>query len=371
MVTTAQLLAFTLAAIVITATPGPDNLMVLGMGVSRGRRAGIAFGLGCAFGCLSHTALAVLGVSALIAASPLAFTALRWVGGAYLVWLGVNAWRHAGRRPPVAGDGGGAVSLRALFLRGVVANAINPKVVLFFLSFLPQFVVPAQGRVAWQLGLLGLVFAVQAAVLFGLLGGFAGTHRRVAEPPAARRPVARPHRRRGVRGPRPAHGGKPLGAMAGDAHDLERFVQAQARQWADALAELRAGRQADALDLVRLPAAARARPQRHRTVLRPRGRARGRRLLAPPDARPAPEGGRARDAGRCQSRSAVEILGEVDAMKFRSCLTLFLQVAPDDRGPARGARPLLRRRARPGHVGAACAALSRRAAAVAAPRSWW
>lgn len=175
MLTTTQLLAFTLAALLITATPGPDNLMVLGMGMSRGRRQGIAFGLGCALGCLSHTALAVLGVSALVAASPLAFTALKWAGGAYLIWLGVNALRHAGATAAGSPGAGGAEGLRTLFFKGMLANAINPKVVLFFLSFLPQFVVPAQGELGLQLGVLGLVFTLQAALLFGLLGYFAGT----------------------------------------------------------------------------------------------------------------------------------------------------------------------------------------------------
>ena len=176
MITSAQLLAFLLAAILITASPGPDNLMVLGMGVSRGRRQGIAFGLGCALGCLSHTALAVLGVSAIVAASPVAFTALKWIGGGYLVWLGLQALRSAGAGPVAATPRPAEASapLRTLFFKGVFANAINPKVVLFFLSFLPQFVVQAHGHIAAQLGILGLVFTAQAAVLFGLLGYFAG-----------------------------------------------------------------------------------------------------------------------------------------------------------------------------------------------------
>jgi hypothetical protein len=91
-----QLLAFLLVALAITASPGPDNLMVLGMGMSKGRKPGMAFGLGCALGCLSHTALAVAGVSALVAASPTALTVLRWAGGLYLVWLGVQSLRSQG-----------------------------------------------------------------------------------------------------------------------------------------------------------------------------------------------------------------------------------------------------------------------------------
>jgi len=168
-----QFLGFLLAAILITASPGPDNLMVLGLGMSRGRKQGMVFGLGCALGCLSHTLLAVLGVSALIAASPVAFTALRVGGGLYLVWLGVNALRSQGGS--TTSDGNAAPqSLRSLFAKGLVANAINPKVVLFFLSLLPQFVIPANGNVPGQMLALGVTFTVQAAILFGLLGWFAG-----------------------------------------------------------------------------------------------------------------------------------------------------------------------------------------------------
>jgi len=173
MLTAAQTLAFLATAVMVTATPGPDNLMVLSMGMTRGRRAGMAFGLGCALGCLSHTLLAVIGVSALVAASPVAFTALKVAGGAYLLWMGVQAWRHAGT-VRVGGEAVAQAPLRQLFVKGLIANAINPKVVLFFLSFLPQFVVASQGQVEWQLGLLGVLFTAQAAVLFSLLGYFSG-----------------------------------------------------------------------------------------------------------------------------------------------------------------------------------------------------
>lgn len=176
MITPEQLLPFLLTAVLLTATPGPDNLMVLSVGASKGRRLGMAFGLGCAAGCLSHTLLAVLGVSAVLAASPVAFTALRWVGGAYLIWLGIGALRSRGGvgLPVVGADVAGDSAARQ-FAKGVLANAINPKVVLFFLSFLPQFVVPAQGNVPLQMAVLGVVFTLQAALLFGALGWFAGS----------------------------------------------------------------------------------------------------------------------------------------------------------------------------------------------------
>ena len=172
MLTPEQLIAFLLAAMVVTVSPGPDNLMVLGVGISRGRRHGVAFGLGCALGCLNHTLLAVAGVSALIAASPVAFTALKIAGGLYLVWLGVQALRSRGGAQ--ASTDVGSDTPARLFLRGVFANAINPKVMLFFLSFLPQFVDMGRGDVGLQIALLGLVFTAQGALLFGLLGWFAG-----------------------------------------------------------------------------------------------------------------------------------------------------------------------------------------------------
>ena len=172
MLTPEQFLGFLTAAILITLSPGPDNMMVLGAGIAKGRARGIAFGLGCALGCLNHTLLAVIGVSALIAASPTAFTALKVAGGLYLIWMGCQALRSrggaqvAGRVPDE--------SARQLFFKGLLANAINPKVVLFFLSFLPQFVVASRGDANWQIAWLGLIFTVQAALIFGLLGYFSG-----------------------------------------------------------------------------------------------------------------------------------------------------------------------------------------------------
>ena len=178
MLSVEQLFPFLLTAVFLTATPGPDNLMVLSVGASKGRRLGMAFGLGCACGCLSHTVLAALGVSALLAASPVAFMALRVIGGGYLVWLGIGALRSSNSLGvPAACDNaaaGPSDSAKRQFFKGVLANAINPKVVLFFLSFLPQFVLPGKGNVPLQMAVLGVVFTLQAAAMFSALGWFAG-----------------------------------------------------------------------------------------------------------------------------------------------------------------------------------------------------
>jgi threonine/homoserine/homoserine lactone efflux protein len=178
-----QIAGFLVAAALITLAPGPDNLMVLGLGMAQGRRAGLAFGLGCALGCLNHTLLAALGVSALIAATPLAFTVLKILGGAYLIWLGIAALRNA-RRPAAIGQAA-TKPARVLFVQGLLANAINPKVILFFLAFLPQFVAPERGHAAWQTAQLGLLFTLQALLIFGAIGWYAGTlGERLARHPA-------------------------------------------------------------------------------------------------------------------------------------------------------------------------------------------
>ncbi|TGV05540.1 LysE family translocator [Alcaligenaceae bacterium 429] len=168
-----QFWAFLLTALAVTASPGPDNLMVLGVGMSKGRRYGMMFGLGCALGCISHTVLAVLGVSALIMASPTAFTILKIAGGLYLLWLGIQALRSSGQVRAVAADV--QPSMQGLFIKGLVANAINPKVIMFFLAFLPQFVQPQQANVSLQMAVLGIIFTMQSVVLFVALGFFAGS----------------------------------------------------------------------------------------------------------------------------------------------------------------------------------------------------
>ncbi len=137
---------FVVAGLLLNLTPGPDVLFIVSQGLRSGARAGVVAALGISAGCLVHVVAAKVGVGALVAASATAFTVLKWIGAAYLVFIGLR----------------------------MLANAINPKVALFFLAFLPQFVVPTQGPVAAQLGLLGLLFTAQAAVLFGLLGWFSG-----------------------------------------------------------------------------------------------------------------------------------------------------------------------------------------------------
>lgn len=169
------LLAFLAASALITAAPGPDNLMVLSQSLSRGRRAGLGLALGCALGCLTHTLWATLGVSAAIASSPALFALLRLAGSAYLLWLGIGALgsRGIGLAAPQA-QRQPEPWLRYL-RRGFIANAINPKVGLFFLAFMPQFVDPALGHASRQMVVLGAVFVLQTSAIFGLIALGAGS----------------------------------------------------------------------------------------------------------------------------------------------------------------------------------------------------
>jgi len=163
---------FLVASALLTIAPGPDIVYVLTRGVSQGRKAGVVAALGFATGCLFHTALAALGVAALIRSSDLTFNAVRWAGAAYLVWIGIQALRH--RASFSLAGGGDAGALLAIYRQSVIGNALNPKVTLFFLSFLPQFVDVRAGGVEWQMALLGLVFMAQTVVIFGAVALFSG-----------------------------------------------------------------------------------------------------------------------------------------------------------------------------------------------------
>ncbi|MBI5107953.1 MAG: LysE family translocator [Rhodocyclales bacterium] len=174
MITTDVLLAFLAASALVTIAPGPDNLMVLSVGISRGREAGIGFGLGCALGCFVHTLWATLGIGAVVMTSEDTFNVLKMAGAAYLVYIGVMAWRHAGASTLIKLDDGKPEPITAHLRRGFIANVINPKVALFFIAFLPQFVEPARGPVWLQMVLLGALFAGQTVLIFGSLGWFAG-----------------------------------------------------------------------------------------------------------------------------------------------------------------------------------------------------
>jgi len=168
----AQLALFLAAALALNVTPGPDMLYVIGNGIGQGARAGLVAALGIFAGTLVHIALAALGVTALLAAWPLAFDILRWSGALYLAWLGLKALRAA---PALARPEAAAPRrLWAVFRQGAVTNVLNPKVGLFFIAFLPQFVRPEAGAPALQILVLGLLFNVQGTLLNAAVAGASG-----------------------------------------------------------------------------------------------------------------------------------------------------------------------------------------------------
>lgn len=164
-------LAFFSLAVLLALAPGPDNLFVLMQSATGGRRTGFAVLSGLMVGVMLHTLAVALGLAAVFAASTTAFTALKLAGAAYLLYLAWGAWRAppmlaagVGENAPARGN-----SWSRLMLRGVVMNLTNPKVVLFFLALLPQFVQPGRGSVAGQIVVFGLLFIVAATLVFGAI----------------------------------------------------------------------------------------------------------------------------------------------------------------------------------------------------------
>jgi threonine/homoserine/homoserine lactone efflux protein len=164
---------FIAAALLLNVTPGVDLLYVAGNTATGGRRAGVLAALGIGAGCLFHVTLAALGLSALLAASDLAFTLVKWAGAGYLVWMGIGMLRSAGGAalPPAA------VDPRRVFWRGVLTNALNPKVALFFLAFLPQFIEPRSGHQTLAFGVLGLLFTLGGTAVSLVVAWVAGMAR--------------------------------------------------------------------------------------------------------------------------------------------------------------------------------------------------
>ncbi len=172
-----NLMLFIGAAVALNLTPGPDMLYCATRAVGQGRAAGIISGLAIGTGGLLHTVFAAMGLSALLMFSATAFTIVKYAGAAYLVYLGVRT---------VMSRGGASspkrlahASLSRIFFQGVVTSILNPKVALFFLSFLPQFVDPSRGSVALQVLILGVIITctgttvnVSVGLLFGQIGGW-------------------------------------------------------------------------------------------------------------------------------------------------------------------------------------------------------
>jgi threonine/homoserine/homoserine lactone efflux protein len=166
------LLPFFGISLVLGLTPGPDNIFVLLQSAMRGPRSGMVIVAGLCSGLLVHTFIVAVGLGALLVASTVAFTVLKSAGAVYLVYLAWQAWRA-----PVGIKTANVetVDTAHLYRRGLFMNLSNPKVVIFFLAFLPQFVIADRGHIPLQIAVLGIVFMVASVIVFSLIAFFSST----------------------------------------------------------------------------------------------------------------------------------------------------------------------------------------------------
>lgn len=162
------LIAFTLAGVVLILTPGPDMALFLGQTLTAGRARGFAAMLGVLTGVILHSLIAAFGLSALLAASVVAFTALKIAGVAYLVWLAIGALRH-GSALTLRKEAATRRPLRQVYLMGLGCNLLNPKIIMFFVTFLPQFVSASDPHAGAKLLFLGFYFVALSVPICGLL----------------------------------------------------------------------------------------------------------------------------------------------------------------------------------------------------------
>ncbi|CAN5662266.1 LysE family translocator [soil metagenome] len=169
------LLVFAAAGTLLIGVPGPNLLFIITRSITDGRRAGLVCGLGVETGTLVHVATAAIGLSALLASSATAFTVVKYAGAAYLIYLVILAFRR--REHPTAAEAVPAQSLAKTYRQGLLVQILNPKVALFFLAFLPQFVDPARGPAWTQILVLGAVLALLGLIsdsLYALAAARAG-----------------------------------------------------------------------------------------------------------------------------------------------------------------------------------------------------
>lgn len=174
MVDTSLYAAFLVAAFALCITPGPDMMFIVAIGGRGGPFTGVMAALGVACAMLVHAVAAALGLSALFLALPTLYHVLRWVGAAYLFYLAVKAFRDRSGPGEYEADGKPRPVKRRAFWRGAITNLLNPKVILFNVSFLPQFVDPERGHVAVQFLILGMTIAVMGFAVDGSIGLLSG-----------------------------------------------------------------------------------------------------------------------------------------------------------------------------------------------------
>lgn len=168
----ANWLLFLVASVAVIATPGQDMILVMSRSITHGARAGVATAAGVSVGLLGHTVLATLGLGALLRTSEWLFTAIKFVGAAYLLFLGVQLLLT--RTAQIAATAAVRQSSLRCFVTGAASNISNPKIAIFYFAFLPQFVAPGAGRPTLTILALGLLFAVLTFIIKGPVALFSG-----------------------------------------------------------------------------------------------------------------------------------------------------------------------------------------------------
>ncbi|WP_134704362.1 LysE family translocator [Ammoniphilus sp. YIM 78166] len=167
-----SIVSFLGAAIVLTLMPGPDNLFTLAQSITKGKKAGIYTTLGLCTGLLVHITTATIGISAVIYHSAIAFTLVKYAGAAYLLFLAFKSFTEKSSSLNLGIED--TLNYASLYKKGIIMNLLNPKVSLFFLAFFPQFISYENGNVSFQMLVYGILFLIQAFVIFTLISMFAG-----------------------------------------------------------------------------------------------------------------------------------------------------------------------------------------------------
>jgi threonine/homoserine/homoserine lactone efflux protein len=172
---TQHFLTFLIAAIALNLTPGQDTLYIIGRSLSQGRRAGIISVLGIGSGCLIHITAAAIGLYSVLALCPLAFAAITVAGALYLIFLGIMVWLKRKSLDLSVNPGTAPVGDWQVYRQGLMTNLLNPKVALFFLAFLPQFIDPVSNLGAFSFMFLGLVFFCTGTIWCTIVALFASS----------------------------------------------------------------------------------------------------------------------------------------------------------------------------------------------------
>ena len=169
MIELSNLYVFIVASFVLCLVPGPDNIFVLTQGMTKSKKAAIVTTLGLTTGLIIHTSTAAFGISVIFQTSEVAFNIVKYLGTVYLLYLAYQAFKYR-NKPLDLSVQNSSTELKKLYIKGFIMNILNPKVSIFFLAFLPQFVTPIDGNIPLQMTILGLVFMMITIVVFSSIG---------------------------------------------------------------------------------------------------------------------------------------------------------------------------------------------------------